>query len=186
MTFSVGIDLSLNSPGMTICSGDNFSLETVRMKYLTKIKKAANYQGPVPLDGTLYHDYTSHEERLDKISGWALDCLRGFDPAETRIAIEGYAFAATGSAIFQIAENAGILKWKLWKGGYPFILVEPTALKKYATKRGNATKMMMENQFIKETGINIKEELKQTADNPSSDIIDSYYLCRYVHDQNAR
>ena len=42
---------------------------------------------------------------------------------------------------------------------------------------------MMQESFIKDTGINLKQILGQTDKqwNPSSDMIDAYYIARYAH-----
>ena len=39
----------------------------------------------------------------------------------------------------------------------------------------------MQQAFVEETGVNLKERLQLTDKqwNPSSDIIDSYYICKF-------
>jgi len=66
-------------------------------------------------------------------------------------------------------------------GIIPYITVPPTVLKKFATGKGNANKELMQEAFMLETGWDIKALLGQTEKqwNPSSDIIDAYYLVRY-------
>lgn len=83
--------------------------------------------------------------------------------------------------VFNIAENAGLLKHYLWKSDMYYNVVPPTVIKKFATGKGNANKEKIQESFIEETGINIKEMLNMTDKqwNPSSDIIDSYYICKY-------
>ena len=83
--------------------------------------------------------------------------------------------------VFNIAENAGLLKHYLWKSNISYNVVPPTVIKKFATGKGNANKEKLEQAFIEETGINIKEMLNMSDKqwNPSSDIIDSYYICKY-------
>lgn len=180
---SVGIDYSIQSPGIAVCTGE-FRLENVDMHYLTSVQKAAKYSGTAKLHGTFFKPNVQemqHEERLDFISDWALSIINPL-PKTACIFMEGYSFNSTGSSVFQIAENSGLLKHKLFKAGYSFNLLDPNTLKKYASGRGDATKLMMEKAFIKQYSLNIKAELKQTADNPSSDIIDSFFLARYAHD----
>jgi len=66
------------------------------------------------------------------------------------------------------------------------ITVAPTAIKKFATGKGNANKEKMQDAFINETGVNLKEQLNMTEKqwNPSSDIIDAYYVCKYaIHEE---
>jgi Holliday junction resolvasome RuvABC endonuclease subunit len=99
-------------------------------------------------------------------------------------AVEGYAMGAKGQ-VFQIAENTGLLKHKLWLTGIPFVTPAPTAVKKHATGKGNAKKEDMERAFVEETGWDIRHELGQSAKswNPSSDIIDAYFMARFGHTQ---
>ena len=58
------------------------------------------------------------------------------------VALEDYAFAAKGR-VFHIAENTGILKYKLFQQGIPLETISPSAVKKNATGKGNADKEMM-------------------------------------------
>ena len=62
----------------------------------------------------------------------------------------------------------------------------PTTVKKFATGKGNADKTMMHKSFMDDVGIDLKEEItpdKGTVDNPVSDIVDSYLICKYLHDK---
>ena len=69
--------------------------------------------------------------------------------------------------------------------GIPLEVVPPTTIKKFATGKGNADKTMMHKSFIEETGIDLKTTItpdKKEVDNPVSDIVDSYYICKNLHD----
>lgn len=55
------------------------------------------------------------------------------------VVTEGYSFASQHQAP-QLGELAGVVKVCLLQWGIPFVIVQPSALKKYATGRGNATK----------------------------------------------
>jgi Holliday junction resolvasome RuvABC endonuclease subunit len=57
--------------------------------------------------------------------------------------IEGYAYAAAGSALFDLCELGGLVRWELHRAGVPWIVIPPTSLKKYATGSGVATKTAM-------------------------------------------
>lgn len=130
------------------------------------------------LKGLPYPEYNSDMLRYDNISSWVLKLVQAY--SAERIIIEDYAFGATGR-VFNIAENTGILKYRLWANGYDVITAAPTVIKKYATGKGNANKEKMEEAFLTETGVNLKSVLQLTDKqwNPSSDIIDSYYICKY-------
>jgi Holliday junction resolvasome RuvABC endonuclease subunit len=101
--------------------------------------------------------------------------------------LEDYAFGATGR-VFHIAENTGILKYNLWQNDIPIVTIPPTVIKKFATGKGNANKETLQEHFITETGIDIKTQLQLTLKqwNPSSDIIDSYYICKYGVSENGK
>jgi Holliday junction resolvasome RuvABC endonuclease subunit len=87
--------------------------------------------------------------------------------------------------VFHIAENTGILKYRLWKYGVDFEAVPPTVIKKFATGKGNADKEKMQTAFVAENNLDIKFELGMTEKqwNPSSDIIDAYWICKYGYQQ---
>jgi len=133
----------------------------------------------------LYPEFTYPEERYNNISNWILDKV--VKHKVECVYIEGYAFNAVGR-VFQIAENTGVLKYRLWSNNLNCITVPPTVIKKFATGKGNANKEAMQDSFISETGINLKDILQLTDKqwNPSSDIIDSYYVCKYGVSENGK
>ena len=101
------------------------------------------------------------------------------------IAIEGYSYGSKGK-VFHIAENTGVLKYKIFQNGIPLEVIPPTTIKKFATGKGNADKVAMHKFFKTDTGIDLKNKItpdKGTVDNPVSDIVDSYYVCKYLHDK---
>ena len=180
---TVGIDYSLSSPCICIHDGYGFSISNCTFNYLTSTKK---YEGVwrqnLNITGTLHVDFTSDEQRYFTITSWVLSLLNEGDI----ISIEGYSMASTGR-VFNIAENAGLLKHYLWKNNYKFTMVPPTVVKKFATGKGNANKEKLQESFIQETRVEIKKVLNMTDKqwNPSSDIIDAYYLCKYGVETNV-
>jgi crossover junction endodeoxyribonuclease RuvC len=93
--------------------------------------------------------------------------------------IEDYAYSATGK-VFHIAENMAILKNMLVQTGIKYTMISPTAIKKFATGKGNANKEKMYESFKNETGRDLEKEFELRCDkNPISDIVDSYWLCKY-------
>ena len=174
---TVGIDYSLSSPCICIHDGPVFSISNCSFHYLTSTKKHEGvWNKDVDITGTLHLYFTSDEQRYAAITKWVLELLKEGDV----ICIEGYSMASTGR-VFNIAENAGLLKHYLWKHKFEFSVVPPTVIKKFATGKGNANKEKLQESFIEETGVNIKHILNMTEKqwNPSSDIIDAYYLCKY-------
>ena len=83
-----------------------------------------------------------------------------------------------GQGVFQIAENCGILKYRLLEEEYGYHTVVPSVVKKGATGKGNADKDMMYEAFVKELPeYNLKKILDtEKTGNPLSDIVDSYYI----------
>lgn len=128
-------------------------------------------------------EYIDNIDRFDQITSW---CLSIIDENNVgNVILEDYSYASTGK-VFQIGENFGLLKYKLRCSKIPYKTVPPTVLKKFATGKGNASKLDLQTQFIRDTGVHIKRLLDMTESqwNPSSDIVDSYYLVNYVREQN--
>lgn len=173
----LGIDYSLTSPALCVYHGaGDFNLENISFHYLTDVKKSI--QTKDYLNGKQYPSFESQEQRYHQISNWVLDVVNEYQI--NSVFIEGYAFNAVGR-VFQIAENTGVLKYRLNLTGLEPITVPPTVIKKYATGKGNANKEKMDEAFTSETGVNLKQALQLTDKqwNPSSDIIDSFYICKY-------
>ena len=172
-----GIDLSLTSPGLTVCDGEKFSIENLRFYFLTS-KKSFHRQFPFNIEPTLMKKWENNEERYGMISDWVL-AHASFSEV---IAIEGYAFGTRGRALFNIAENGGILKYRLRNLGISLLLPSPAEIKKFATGNGTAKKVAMIEQFREETRIDLMEVFKG-AMNPASDIADSYFIAKYASEK---
>lgn len=172
----VGIDYSITSPA--ICLFDEkreFSFANCSFYFLTNTKKYATKISP-NINGEGFEEYAYDTERFDTISEWAANlCIGAAD-----VAIEGYAYGAHGK-IFNLAENCGILKYKLHKLAVPVTVVEPSRVKKLATGKGNADKQAMYEAFKTETGIDLVQIFEQKSlNNPVTDIIDSYYILKHL------
>ena len=174
-----GLDYSMTSPAMCLSNYD-FNYENCIFSYLTTSKKYDVQFGNIT--GKLL-DYSYNIQRYDLIAIHFLDMM--LDYGVQKCYIEGYSMGSKGR-IFDIAENTGIFKHSAWRFGIDVITVAPTAIKKFATGKGNANKEKMQDAFINETGVNLKEQLNMTEKqwNPSSDIIDAYYVCKYaIHEE---
>jgi len=177
-----GIDYSLRGPAICIFAGEHvkkFSFAACQFYFLTDTKKYVKKWGN-NIFGETFKPWDSPEERYETIADWAMDKMIGCN----QIAIEGYSFGSKGSRLFQIAENTGVLKYKIYHEGYPLEIIPPTTIKKFATGKGNASKEQMHTAFVKETGFKIKTEMSpSTKDvtNPVSDIVDSFYICKYLY-----
>lgn len=172
-----GIDYSLTSPAICVHEGDEWSYDNCTFYYLVNREKLL---GPEKkFHATLYPEYDHDVQRFELLSDWSLSILNKHKV--TNVHLEGYAFGAVGR-VFQIAENAGLLKYSIFKKGLSSEVHAPTVIKKFATGKGNATKEKMYEAFFSETGVDIREKVgiisvKQW--NPVSDIVDAYYIAKH-------
>ena len=164
----VGIDYSLTSP--CVC----FINVNLLWFFLTKKKKHIG-QLSEDIIGYEHKEWTDPIERFTNISEFVIDILSQCYNPQTYI--EGYSYGSKGQALFQIAENCGILKHRLREKGYPYKIIVPSVVKKGATGKGNADKDMMYEAFNKETKIDLKKLFDtDKVGNPVSDIADSYFI----------
>ena len=174
-----GIDYSLCVPSICVFDGDVFSFDRCCFYYLTDTKKYTN-TFLTNIFGERFLDWNTEQQRYATIADWALEILMGCE----NIAIEGYAYSASGR-VFQIAENTGLLKYKIYQTGIPITIIPPTEVKKYATGKGNADKQMMYDSFVQDTGMALKIAItpdKKEITSPISDIVDSYFICKKRYD----
>jgi hypothetical protein len=120
-------------------------------------------------------------ERFLGLSKWAMSILKKHKV--THVFLEGYSMGSKGK-IFHIAENTAMLKVGIHLAGIPLESVPPTTIKKYATGKGNSDKVKMFSCFLeREPGaVNLQQLItpnKQTINNPVSDIVDAYFICKY-------
>ena len=191
----IGIDYSLSSPGICVnTSEEEFRYEDCKFYYLTNTKK---YEGTfkekmafgtsaVEYIGAPHRPYSSEPERYNNIANWAIDIIKLYGDAKTginrinpTIQIEDYSFGSTGR-VFHIAENLGLLKYKLKiECGWEYTLIAPSVIKKFATDKGNANKEIMLSAFQGDTGVNLGELFESSAKSPISDVVDAYFICKY-------
>jgi hypothetical protein len=171
-----GVDYSLSSPAICLHTGDEWHYDNCIFYYYVKQKKLL--QGEVgQYQATIYPDnWKTDQERYDMLGSWSQDKCFECD----FVGIEGYAFGAVGR-VFQIAENAGLFKHKLYENGVPFGVYAPTVIKKFGCGKGNANKEMMIEAFEAETGVDIRQKcgIINKSWNPITDIVDAYYICKY-------
>ena len=177
-TTIVGIDYSLNSPAICIAD-DNFDFNKCSFHFQTSKKKHIGKFGK-NIFGYEYKEYDTPIERFTNISIWALDVIHKNESNTAKVFIEGYSFGSKGQAVFQIAENCGILKYRLQMS--PTILYDtivPSVVKKYASGKGNADKQLMYDSFKEHTKKDLMKMFDmQKLNNPVTDIVDSYYIAK--------
>ncbi len=178
-----GIDYSLRSPCICVFAGEAdeaFSFNRCSFHFLTDTKKYATFFLS-NIYGERFQDWNQDLQRYKSIADWSMDQLVGCE----QIAIEGYSMGSKGK-VFNIAENTGVLKYKIYNLGIPLEVIPPTTIKKFATGKGNADKNVMHNSFMAETRQNLRKSItpdKKKIGNPVSDIVDSYYICKYLHEK---
>jgi hypothetical protein len=181
--FVAGIDYSLCGPAICISDmSQSFDFYSCQFYFLTSIKKYAK-KIKSNIQGETFSDYNQEIQRYETIADWAADKVIGCK----HVGLEGYAYNATGK-IFHIAENTGVLKYKLYQMSLPVDIIPPSEIKKFATGKGNASKEKMYESFFEETGVPLSSFLgmsrqktePQKVKSPLSDIVDSYFICKFM------
>ena len=193
----IGIDYSLSSPGVCVNTSDGeFKYEDCTFYFLTNTKKydatfkekIAFGTSAVEYIGTQHKPYTSEPERYSQIADWVIDIIKSQSQLmigklwekKPIIQIEDYSYGSTGR-VFHIAENLGLLKYKLkMECGWDYTLLPPSVIKKFATDKGNANKDLMLDAFEKDTGPNLAQVFDTTSKSPISDVADAYFICKYT------
>ena len=186
-----GIDYSLTSPAVTIYHGNRWNYNDVEHYCIANnTSQMGRWSAIQNVKVTLYESWTDALERYEFLADWVIHNLLYANFNKTvnipydkpdLVVLEDYAYAATGR-VFHIAENMAILKYKLKKHGVKYIIVPPTVIKKFATGKGTANKELMYQNFCEETETEINLTISPKSDtikNPTSDIVDSYYICKY-------
>jgi Holliday junction resolvasome RuvABC endonuclease subunit len=178
MSVIAGIDYSMTSPAVCIHDGEEWSVNNCTFYYLTPKNKFLIHTEQVR--GTLYEEYETQQQRFDNLSNWALKIINTH--GTMKVGLEGYSYGSTGSRLFEIGENTGLLKHKMWTSAVDFEVYAPTSVKKFACGKGNANKEKIWEAFIEETQLNLFHLIGQEVGknwNPVSDMVDAYYMCKY-------
>lgn len=171
----VGVDWSMCAPGFVIGrAGDTF--QECRTWVVAPQKK---YEGRLfggRITGLPTPHYSCQQERFEKLTDTFMTIIMKEKPEH--VCMEGYSYGSKG-VIFDIAENGGLLKYKLWKAGIPFTLPTPSQLKKFFTGKGNAKKEHMVQAFATRTGVDLPaifDYNKKDMGSPVADVADAYAL----------
>ena len=179
----IGIDYSLTSPA--ICITTDFIFKNSKFFYLTNKKK---YIGAMAKNiiGFEHKEYDTPIRRFSQISDWVYELIEDTIHTEQLVYIEGYSFGSKGQGVFQIAENCGILKYRLQQMMVNYDTVVPSVVKKGATGKGNADKDLMYESFSKETNTDLKKIFDvEKIGNPVSDIVDSFYIAKVGYENSS-
>lgn len=148
----IGIDPSLTSTG--ICAmrdGIILSSEAVTSKF-TGVKRLSDFKEQLIPKVCYVADIEDIEEKI-------------------MVFIEGYSFGSKNNREV-LGELGGVIRLMLFEQEIPFIDVAPTALKKYATGKGNADKISVAVSVMEEWGKKF----------PTSDQTDAFVLAMLGRD----
>jgi Holliday junction resolvasome RuvABC endonuclease subunit len=187
-----GLDLSPTSPGATkFILDDNLDVVSVDRLGFQKVSQKKFKETPPRNIHYYVHEDMTQYERFNYI----LDKLEAFVEHPSYVAIEDYAFGASGD-ITQIAEFGGNIKLRLFNSGASIRLYDPNTIKYLATGKGNIHKPEMYDSYISgdwktekydisdlpeipspKKGANVGVRNKGGV-SPTSDLIDSWFICK--------
>jgi Holliday junction resolvasome RuvABC endonuclease subunit len=170
----IAIDYSMSCPGICIYK-DTF--EASKFYFFNKNKKLAQKWLGGQIIGTLdEQNYKSEEHRWDVISNWAMGIIRNNDPEH--VVMEGYAYGSSAGMVFNIAENTGVLKHKIYKDGISLSVIAPTQVKKIFTGKGNSNKDAMYSTAREKFDFPDLLTLfsSKKVGNPISDLVDAFAI----------
>jgi len=158
MAIVIGLDLSLTATGLVVVSDDP-NLNT----FPQHLKKEI-------LDQILITSTPKEETtpRIIRISARVMEAIVKYKP--NVVIIEGPAFGVQkSSSIFTLGELAGLVKSSMYAMQQSFVIVTPSALKKWITGKGNAKKDLMLLKVYKRFGVEFSDD----------NLCDAYSLAKY-------
>jgi len=175
-----GIDYSYTSPAICVYDTDTeLKFDNLKFYNMNDKKKMQGVYGDVHnIAITNFPAYLTQEERFRNICYWASNILKYGQVDE--VCIEGYSFGASSGLVFNIAENASLIKQYMDLAGIPFTTPTPSQVKKNLSGKGNSKKDAMVAAFHQEFPnhklheiLGVKEMTK-----PIDDIVDSYAVLK--------
>jgi len=182
--FSIaGIDYSIGGPAICIHPHqEEWDFSKCRFTYLTgTICRQKNYEaGGMIFSGQSF--IKNYDYDVERFMYNALAFMKEiYTHCVTDVKLEGYAMAGKGK-VFNLAEATGILKRYIVINNINMTADTPPVIKKFATDKGNAGKPLMVDTFQKETGIDLLDLFELNGySSPADDIVDSYYICKLLH-----
>ena len=181
MAYLAGIDWSMSCPAICIYdSKDKLEFKNCQFFFYhdnKKFDKSFDY-----IHGFKQKAYESPEERYNNLSDWAMEILHKFSVKS--VTMEGYAMGASKGLVFNIAENGGLLKHKMWMAGIEVQCPAPSAVKKHFTTKGNANKEVMYETLETSEAVSVVDMFvgitTKPKDSPVADIVDAYAMIKYM------
>jgi Holliday junction resolvasome RuvABC endonuclease subunit len=178
-----GIDYSITSPAMVIADTDkSLSFDDVEIFCMAPTPKLVGWHGNVRCFEKM--KYTSQEQRINDIADYFIAMM--LEHSVERVVMESYSYGSTGLT-FNLAENVGVLKNKMWVRGIIRYDIAPQSVKKFFTGSGRADKLKMIEVFYAVSGvqrsINDIIGIKSTKPNakPVDDIADAFGMAYYLY-----
>lgn len=173
----LGVDWSLTSPAIT--SHDTETKLTKFFAFKQRKKDESHDENLILLD---YPEFTSDEDRYHQLASRIFNAIKTNHGIPSKAFFESYAFGGSG-AVFNIAESTGIMKNTLHINGCTVEKIAPTAIKKFATQSGKATKRNMLSAFMNEgldpfKMLDVLDKGGEKIPSPISDIVDSYFALK--------
>jgi len=186
----IGIDLSLNSPGMSIYIENENTVyayyfptrvKDINRRLDTRIKWNSNARFLL----CPFHKQNQAVPLLDRyhsISSTLVGTIlkHSKNNNKVRIRMEGYAFGCKSSSTSKLHELGGILKYQLYLNGFSVEEISPTSLKKRFSNCGRSSKSNMYEKFLEKGFPMLKETFEmekcKNVPNPVQDIVDSCAL----------
>lgn len=164
----VGLDLSINSTGITVRDDENIYYYLIVSKVTNKTLKKIESNELYPLNVILYNKTEDINVNLKQIGDTIINILSQYNVE--KVVIEDVALGATYSR--SLIDLTGLNYWircLLLKEGYKFETIPPTKWKKEIIGSGQATKDIIIDAWKRVTNIEIDY-------NKLDDIADSYFL----------
>jgi Holliday junction resolvasome RuvABC endonuclease subunit len=171
-----GIDYSITSPSICVYKDGQFNPTNCIFNCFVLVNKWWSRWSNIA--NVNCHSIPKNCKDVDRyafLAQWTINNLMWHNGRVEKVYIEDYSYGSVGR-VFNIAENTGILKHLLTEQHFKYECIAPTTIKKFATQKGNSNKEAMLEAWKNEPGT---FELAQEKGNPSSDIVDSYFICKY-------
>jgi Holliday junction resolvasome RuvABC endonuclease subunit len=164
----------MSSPGFAVQVDDHIHLHGIS----SKKKDLGQHQisDLITIDVQPIPAYSNNSERFAWLASHYTELIQHYNG--TQVHLEGYAMGAGRAGMnFTIGECTGYLKAELWRSGVTVNIIAPTALKKFATGKGNANKDAMMLAFAEKHQIETLPKLSCM-----NDCVDAYWLRDYDGD----
>ena len=175
----VGIDYSMNSPGIALVAREEkiqvklFGIKSIKGQNSYYILENEKYKVEIFLEDS---QKITGIQRIINNYKYTINII---PDSYAAINIEGYSYGSTGRSILDIAENVGALKLKMHERGMLFNLIAPRELKKRVTGKGNCDKKAMVDAFYQKTGIDLLSVFPNYKA-PITDLVDAYWLADFI------